>query len=65
MPDRTTSPSQEYLRRPQAALFIGMSEAWLKKVEKSGQGPERSRCGKSPVYHIDSLRRFMAERVER
>lgn len=55
----------EFLRRPAAAAFISMSQAYLRKVERLGKGPERSRCGKSPVYHIDELRRWMREHVER
>jgi len=59
-----TTVSQEYLRRPQAAAFIGMSQAWLKKADRLGKGPERSRLGKSPIYHIEALRRFVASRIE-
>ena len=64
MSDSPTGPAPEYLRRKDAAKFIGMSVAYLRRCERLGKGPERSRCGKVPIYHIDALRRFMAARIE-
>jgi predicted DNA-binding transcriptional regulator AlpA len=54
----------EYLRIKEAAKFIGMSSAFLRKVAREGHGPERVRCGKVLLYPIVGLRRYMAERVE-
>jgi hypothetical protein len=66
MPDPIlpTAP-REFLRRKEAAAFINMSVAFLRERERLGKGPERSRCGKVPVYHVDALRRWMAEQIER
>lgn len=65
MSDSPTGPAQEFFRRKQAASFLNMSVGYLRRCEKLGQGPERSRCGKVPIYQIDALRRFMAARIER
>jgi hypothetical protein len=54
----------EYLLRPAAAAFICRSVAWLRREERLGRGPIRSRLGKSPIYKIEALRRFMDERAE-
>ena len=62
---KQTDIQPEFLRRPQAAAFLGMSEAWLRKMERLGKAPERSRCGKSPVYRIETLRLWMQEQVEK
>jgi hypothetical protein len=59
------SVSPAFLRRPDAAKYIGMSEGWLRKIDASGKGPEKARCGKSPVYSIESLNRFMRANVEK
>jgi hypothetical protein len=54
----------EYLARPAAAAFICRSIAWLRREESLGRGPARTRLGKSPIYKIADLRRFMDERAE-
>jgi predicted DNA-binding transcriptional regulator AlpA len=58
-----TTVAPEFLRRPQAAKFVGMSPAFLRKAEKNGQGPKCSRLGKSPVYKISDLREWVAARA--
>ncbi len=65
MSDFPTGPAPEYLRRKDAAKFIGMSVAYLRGCERLGKGPERVRCGKIPLYTLEGLRRFMAARIER
>ena len=54
----------EFLSRPAAVAFICRSVAWLRREERLGRGPARSRLGKSPIYPIEGLRQFMAERAE-
>jgi len=55
----------EFLRIQVAAKFIGMSPAFLRKEARLKRGPERVRCGKCLLYHIDSLREYMASRTEK
>ena len=62
----TVAPVQtEYLTRQQASTLIGMSVAWIRKMERLGNGPERIRAGKCVRYTRDSLRAFMQARAER
>lgn len=56
----TTTP--EYMRRAEAAKFVRMSPAFLRKVAKQGNGPKFSKLGKSPVYRVDDLRDWLAAR---
>jgi hypothetical protein len=55
----------EFLRIHEAAQFINMSPAFLRKEARLKRGPERVRCGKCLLYDINSLRRYMTERTER
>lgn len=54
----------EFLRREQAAAFVGMSQAFLMKMEKLGKGPRVSRLGRAPVYSIADLRAWVESRRE-
>jgi predicted DNA-binding transcriptional regulator AlpA len=60
-----TAVSPEYLRLNQAAQFISMSPAYLRKVCRLGKGPTKIRLGKSPVFHVEELRRWVQAHVER
>ena len=44
----------EYLRRTQAAKFISMSPAFLRKVAKHGDGPKFSKLGKSRSIELQT-----------
>jgi len=59
------STKPEYMRRSEAAKFISMSPAYLRKVAKQGKGPLFSKLGKSPVYRVADLREWMAGRIEK
>jgi predicted DNA-binding transcriptional regulator AlpA len=62
MPDPIQIPAPEFLRRKDAAKFISMSVAFLRKAEREGRGPRMSRLGKSPVYSVADLRDWVASR---
>lgn len=55
----------EYMRLREAASFINMSPAFLRKEARLGRGPERVRCGKVLLYPMAGLRRYMTERTEK
>jgi hypothetical protein len=59
----TTAP--EYMRRAEAASFIRMSPAYLRKVAQMGKGPKFSKLGKSPVYRRSDLIDWVAARIEK
>lgn len=56
---------KEYLRIKEAAQFIGMSTAFLRKEARLKRGPDRARVGKCLLYSVASLRRYVADRTER
>ena len=52
MPNSITPASveAEFLSRKQAGQFLNISEAWIRKMERAGTGPERIRFGKCVRY---------------
>jgi hypothetical protein len=54
----------EFLRIKEAANFIGMSPAFLRKEARLGRGPERIRCGKVLLFPVAGLRRYMSDLTE-
>jgi len=60
--DTATPVQSEYLDREQAGIFINMSPAFIRKMERLGAGPERIRVGKCVRYTRQSLRAFMEAR---
>jgi hypothetical protein len=59
----TTVPT-EFLCIKEAASFIGMSPAFLRKQARLGRGPDRARCGKVLVFPVAGLRRYVAAQTE-
>lgn len=53
----------EFLSRKQASQFLNISEAWIRKMERAGAGPERVRLGKCVRYTRDALNSFARSRV--
>ncbi len=42
----TAAPVEaEFFSRKQASQFLNISEAWIRKMERAGSGPERIRLG--------------------
>lgn len=60
-----TGAPKEFLRIKEAAQFIGMSPAFLRKEARHSRGPERARVGKVLLYPVAGLRRYIADRTER
>lgn len=52
----------EFLSRRQAAEFLNISQAWIRKAERAGAGPERVRFGKCVRYSRAALEAFAAAR---
>jgi predicted DNA-binding transcriptional regulator AlpA len=63
MSEQSSVPAQ-YLRLPQAASYISMSPAFLRKEHRLGRGPERIRCGKCLLFSRCALDRWLAARTE-
>jgi predicted DNA-binding transcriptional regulator AlpA len=49
----------EYLRRDEAAKFLGMSKSTLANWASEGRGPIFHKVGRIPVYAVTELRRFV------
>lgn len=64
MPDPIPALPREFLRRKEAANFIGMSVAFLRKAEREGRGPHFARLGRTPAYAIADLRAWVESRRE-
>lgn len=47
------------LNTPNAAVFMGISEALLRKMREEGNGPRYSRVNSRIVYIIDDLKDFL------
>jgi hypothetical protein len=62
--NQTAAIQSEWLTRQQAAQFINMSVAWIRKQERAGHGCERVRAGKCVRYTRDALHRWMQQRAE-
>jgi predicted DNA-binding transcriptional regulator AlpA len=60
MQDSTTHAevSAGFLNRKQAAQFLNISEAWIRKQERLGRGPARVRLGKCVRYSREALAAF-------
>jgi hypothetical protein len=55
----------EYLRRDEAARFVGLAPATMANMASAGRGPSFYRVGSRVLYEISELRRFVeAGRVE-
>ncbi len=46
---------RDYLRPPQAADYIGISQSTLAKLRVSGTGPNYSKRGRSVIYRKPDL----------
>lgn len=53
----------EYLRREEAASFLGISKSTLANWASMGKGPIYHKVGRIPVYAVSELRRFLQERT--
>jgi len=49
----------EYLRRDDAAKFLGLSKSTLANWASEGKGPTFHKVGRIPVYPVVELRRFV------
>ena len=59
--DHGTRPESEYLRRDQAARFLGLATGTLANWASAGVGPSYHRVGgRTVVYERAELRRFLA-----
>ncbi len=57
-----TNIEPEYCRQRAAAAFLGISEAFLLKLNRAGKGPKRVMYGgRLPIYKIADLRRWAQE----
>jgi predicted DNA-binding transcriptional regulator AlpA len=52
----------EYLRRPDAARFCGVSTALFAKLDRTAGGPKRILLGRAVVYSVQDLRAWMESR---
>ncbi|WP_157016627.1 helix-turn-helix transcriptional regulator [Mesorhizobium xinjiangense] len=55
MADTIAGIPPRYLRTPEAALFLGLSERTLEKHRTYGTGPAYRKLGGRVVYSIDDL----------
>jgi hypothetical protein len=49
------------VRRHDAARLLGLSESGLRLLEQRGEAPPRRRAGRSVLYVIADLRRWLEE----
>lgn len=49
----------EYVRRQEAATFMGLSPSTLANWASARKGPTYHKVGRIPVYEVAELRRFM------
>ncbi len=54
-----------YLKTPAAALYIGVSEAWLEKRRVYGNGPVYIKNGRLVCYRRSALDHYMSARERR
>ena len=54
-----------YLKTPAAALYIGVSEAWLEKKRVTGGGPVYIKNSRLVTYRRSSLDDYMSARERR
>jgi hypothetical protein len=60
------SVQPEFCRQRAAAAFLGVSEAYLLKLNRMGKGPARVLYGgRLPIYKIADLRRWAQQQVAR
>jgi hypothetical protein len=50
-----TVPSRKYLRIAEAASYLNVSVAFLRKQKGLGRGPQYSRCGDILIYSVEDL----------
>ena len=63
--DRNHDVRHEYLRRDQAARFLGLAPGTMANLASCGRGPAYHRVGRTVLYAISDLRQFVAAgRVE-
>ena len=55
----------EFLSRKEASQLLNISEAWIRKMERAGTGPERVRFGKCVPYSRTALLAFAQARLVR
>ena len=67
MPNSITPATMqaEFLSRKQASQLLNISEAWIRKMERAGTGPERVRFGKCVRYNRTALLAFAQARLVR
>ena len=58
-----TDVKPAFLRRRQAAAYLGMSESWLRSLHSKGRGPEIVRIEGAILYPIDRLEAWARERL--
>jgi len=49
------------LREPDAAVYVGLSRAYLRQARMYGRGPAFVRIGRAVLYRRDDLDRFLTE----
>lgn len=59
----TTEPTPAYLRRRDAARYLGVSESLIRKLERSGEFPCAVRLNRAVVYPRQALDNLMATRA--
>jgi predicted DNA-binding transcriptional regulator AlpA len=60
----TATPDDPLLRTPDAARYIQMSDAFLAKARRFGQGPQFVRIGnKSVRYRVSALEQFLSDQA--
>lgn len=53
--------NRQYLTSSQAAKFIGKSPDWLKRKRSEGAGPVFRYIGKTPVYEVHDIIKWVEE----
>lgn len=54
--------SRRYLRRREAAAYLGLAQSTLAVMASENRGPAYSRVGRVTVYDVADLDRWVAER---
>lgn len=65
MSESSTAPAREYLRRNEAAEFLAVSPALLRKLARLGTGPAYAKIGTAVLYRVEDLRAWVAAQVKK
>jgi hypothetical protein len=55
------NPHNLRLRTPEAAEYLGLSSSTLEKRRLTGDGPVFCKCGRTVVYDIQDLDKYLAD----